>query len=145
MNADSVGRSENLTLSQLDKLDPSYWEQYSLVIAHQIRPSVLLPISKLLWEKKIPLVVSNSIGFYARLRIITPEHSVVESHPDSTVDLRLDCPWPELEEFAYEFKLEELAEMDHAHVPYLVLLLLYLKQWKETVCLSYFESSDRTD
>ncbi|KAK7204028.1 hypothetical protein BZA70DRAFT_198576 [Myxozyma melibiosi] len=131
LNTDSVGRFESLTLSEFDKLDPSYWEKYSLVVAHQIRPSVLLPISKVLWDKKIPLVIINSIGFYARLRIVTPEHTVVESHPESTVDLRLDCPWPELERFAFGIELDGLSEMDHAHVPYLALLLIYLKQWKD--------------
>ncbi|KAK9461150.1 uncharacterized protein V1516DRAFT_691136 [Lipomyces oligophaga] len=131
LNSDSKGHFESLDLHKLDSLEASFWERFSVVVAHQIRPSVLIRISKLLWEKNIPLVVSNSIGFYGYFRIIMPEHSVVESHPESTVDLRLDCPWPELEQFACGFNLENLDEMEHAHVPYLALLLLYMKRWRD--------------
>ncbi|KAK9236603.1 hypothetical protein V1525DRAFT_362529 [Lipomyces kononenkoae] len=130
LNTDSVGHSQILNLKELDSLDPSYWEQFSLVIAHQMRPSMLRKVATVLWDLKIPLLVSNCIGFYGYLRIVLPEHTVVESHPDSTVDLRLDCPWPELEKFAAAIDLDALDETDHAHVPYVVILLKYLKQWK---------------
>ncbi|KAK9367806.1 hypothetical protein V1509DRAFT_625390 [Lipomyces kononenkoae] len=130
LNTDSVGQSQILNLKELDSVDPSYWEQFSLVIAHQIRPSILRKVGIVLWDLKIPLLVSNCIGFYGYLRIVIPEHTVVESHPDSTVDLRLDCPWPELEKFADAIDLDTLDETDHAHVPYVVILLKYLKQWK---------------
>ncbi|KAJ8100978.1 hypothetical protein POJ06DRAFT_250076 [Lipomyces tetrasporus] len=130
LNTDSMGHSQILNLRELDGVDSSYWESFSLVIAHQIRPSILMNVAKVLWDKKIPLVLSNSIGFYGYLRIVIPEHTVVESHPDSTVDLRLDCPWPELEHFADAINMDALDEIDHAHVPYVVILLKYLKQWK---------------
>ncbi|KAK9427337.1 hypothetical protein V1505DRAFT_404589 [Lipomyces doorenjongii] len=130
LNTDSMGHSQILNLKELDSVHSSYWESFSLVIAHQIRPSILMKVGKVLWGKKIPLVVSNSIGFYGYLRIVVPEHTVVESHPDSTVDLRLDCPWPELQNFADAIDLGGLDETDHAHVPYVVILLKYLKQWR---------------
>lgn len=56
---------------------------------------------------------------------------VIESHPTSLVDLRLDTPWPELLEFVDQYDLETLDEVDLAHVPYVVLLLKYLETWKE--------------
>lgn len=56
---------------------------------------------------------------------------VIESHPTSLVDLRLDTPWPELLEFVNQYDLETLDEVDLAHVPYVVLLLKYLETWKE--------------
>ncbi|KAK9479449.1 hypothetical protein V1514DRAFT_351231 [Lipomyces japonicus] len=131
LNQDSTGISQILNLKELDQIDPSYWESFSLVVAHQIRPDVLIKLSSILWENKIPLVVSRSIGFYASLRLVVPEHTVVESHPDSTVELRLDSPWPELEQLAESVNLDELDDMEHAHVPYVILLLKYLKKWKQ--------------
>ncbi|KAK9452774.1 hypothetical protein V1511DRAFT_506946 [Dipodascopsis uninucleata] len=131
LNSDSIGFSQVLDLKSLDTLDPSFWEQYSTVIAYNVRPSVLRKVAKVLWDKSIPLIISKSIGFYGYLRIMVPEHTVVESHPDSTVDLRLDCPWPELVRYAGSINLSQLNEMEHAHVPYVALLLIFLKKWKD--------------
>lgn len=48
------------------------------------------------------------------------------------MDLRLDKPWPGLIEFVDSYNLETLDEVDHAHVPYVVLLLKYLETWKDS-------------
>ncbi|KAK9469449.1 hypothetical protein V1512DRAFT_201535 [Lipomyces arxii] len=130
LNADTTGHAQIANLKALDGLDPSYWESFSMVVAYQIRPSVLQNVAKVLWEKNIPLLVANSIGFYAYARIVVPEHTVVESHPESTFELRLDCPWPELERYVESIEIEKLGETDYQHVPYIVLLLNYLKRWQ---------------
>jgi amyloid beta precursor protein binding protein 1 len=60
----------------------------------------------------------------------------VDTHPgpESTTDLRLLKPWPELLKYAEDktADLENMAAEDHGHVPYLALLLHYLEEWKKT-------------
>lgn len=77
----------------------------------------------------------HSIGFYSHFTVQLPSaFPIVDTHPDpaSTQDLRLLSPWSELLTFA-EDKTKNLQEMDdeqHGHVPYVLLLLHYLQQWK---------------
>ncbi|RUS25947.1 hypothetical protein BC938DRAFT_471426 [Jimgerdemannia flammicorona] len=66
----------------------------------------------------------------------TPSLStVVETHPDSLTDLRLDCPFPALRDFAAMFDLDSLDSMDHGHVPFVVVLLKYLDAWRAEVII----------
>ena len=60
---------------------------------------------------------------------------VVETHPEDVVDLRLDAPWPELQNLASTLNFEEMDSFEHGHVPYVLILLKFLEQWKETVIL----------
>ena len=57
----------------------------------------------------------------------------METHPENVIDLRLDIPFPTLEQYAKSFNFDALDNMDHAHVPYVVILLKYLEQWKQNV------------
>jgi hypothetical protein len=58
---------------------------------------------------------------------------VVETHPEDVVDLRLDSPWPELAKLASTINLEEMDDFEHGHVPYILILLKFLDQWKQLV------------
>lgn len=58
---------------------------------------------------------------------------VIETHPESLTDLRLDCPFPALHDFAASFDLDSLDSLDHGHVPFVVVLLKYLDQWRTEV------------
>jgi amyloid beta precursor protein binding protein 1 len=78
----------------------------------------------------------HSAGFYSYFHIHLPgSFPIVDTHPDSTAttDLRLLTPWPELSSFAQEMtaKIDELDAHTHGHIPYVVLLLHYLEQWKK--------------
>lgn len=56
---------------------------------------------------------------------------VVESHPDNqNPDLRLDQPFPSLREHVDSIQLSSLELKEHAHIPYVVLLLKFLQKWK---------------
>lgn len=67
---------------------------------------------------------------------MTPAFPIVDTHPDptATTDLRLLKPWPALEAFAKEktSDLKSLSEHDLGHVPYLLLLLHFIQEWKNT-------------
>lgn len=84
----------------------------------------------------IPVIYTRSVGFYSTFSVQLPaEFPIVETHPDpeSTQDLRLVNPWPELA--AAGARVTDLDKMDdhqHGHVPYILLLLHYLAKWKES-------------
>ncbi|TAQ85456.1 hypothetical protein B7494_g6239 [Chlorociboria aeruginascens] len=87
-------------------------------------------------QHKIPQVAIHSVGFYSYFHIQIPGvFPIVDTHPDptSTTDLRLLTPWPELSNFATELTkdINNLSAHEHGHIPYLVLLLYYLKIWKK--------------
>ncbi|RIB14402.1 hypothetical protein C2G38_2195249 [Gigaspora rosea] len=108
-----------------------YFLQFTIVIATDIPEKPLLKLSEALWNANIPLFIVRTIGFIGYFRIVQPEHTVVETHPDSIMDLRLDVPFPALEQYAKTFDFDSMDNMDHGHIPYVVILLKYLDQWKK--------------
>jgi amyloid beta precursor protein binding protein 1 len=77
------------------------------------------------------------VGFYAHFSIyLPPTFPIVDTHPDplSTTDLRLVKPWPALSEFAASKSagLDDMNAHDHGHVPYTILLLYFLEEWKKS-------------
>lgn len=110
--------------------------RYTFIICtHPLEGKSLSFIEKYSHNYQIPVVFINSAGFYSYFRIHLPgSFPIVDTHPDSTAttDLRLLSPWPELSKFAEEMtaKIEELDAHAHGHIPYVVLLLYYLEEWK---------------
>jgi NEDD8-activating enzyme E1 regulatory subunit len=87
--------------------------------------------------RKIPLISINCVGFYSYFRVHLPgSFPIVDTHPDSTAttDLRLLSPWPELSNLAQDMtnNIDSLDAHAHGHIPYVLLLLHYLEQWKKT-------------
>lgn len=59
----------------------------------------------------------------------------METHPDpeTTQDLRLLNPWPELVNAAGALgELETMDDHQHGHVPYILLLLRFIEEWKQS-------------
>lgn len=59
----------------------------------------------------------------------------METHPDpeTTQDLRLLNPWPELVGAAAALgELETMDDHQHGHVPYILLLLRFIEEWKQS-------------
>lgn len=111
--------------------DEGFWKKFTIVIACELQTEMLLELSRTLWDLCIPLVAIRCVGFVGGFRIAIPEHLIVESHPESLVDLRLDSPWQELSHLASFLNLEDMDNMEHSHVPYVLLLLKYLTDWKD--------------
>ncbi|KAI9347199.1 amyloid beta precursor protein binding protein 1 [Zopfochytrium polystomum] len=110
--------------------NPSFFHQFTMIITTALDEATLLRLAELCWDSNIPLVVVKSIGFFGYIRVVVPEHTIVESHPDQTLDLRLDCPFPELAKFASTFNFEKMDGVGFAHIPYIVILLQCLDEWK---------------
>ncbi|RPA93610.1 hypothetical protein L873DRAFT_1704432 [Choiromyces venosus 120613-1] len=139
LNPDVVGgfRSDNLEnmLSHTPELlDPRTTEFTHLLVMSPVPTPILLQL-----PTGIPTFFVNSLGFVTTLRIYSPTHTIIETHPDSLVDLRLFNPWPELSALVLE-KTRNLdvpeseggmSDHQHGHVPYVLLLLKYLEDWKQ--------------
>ncbi|KAI4118771.1 MAG: hypothetical protein LQ345_001231 [Seirophora villosa] len=121
-------------------LDPKVLEKYSLILF--IAPSDHCPnkldqVSNYCAEKGIPLFYIHSLGLYSHFSVQLPDSfPIIDTHPDpaSTQDLRLLQPWPELKDFMQSKtkNLDSLSDHEHGHVPYLLLLLRFLEDWKQS-------------
>lgn len=112
--------------------DPGFWSNFTTVVASErIDSLVLLQLKQLLWEKGIPLLLVSTCGFYGTVQIISKETTIVETHdPSKLFDLRIDRPWPELQAYADSFVMDELDDTEHAHVPYVIIFIKALREWK---------------
>lgn len=132
LNADVEGFAIEKSLEQILEYDIEYkfWDQFHCVIVSNYTPK-LKSLIDILWDKHIPLLVVNTVGFYGSLNLIANETTVIETHdPSKLFDLRIDQPWPELQQYADSFQLDELNDQDHAHVPYIVIFIKALQFWK---------------
>lgn len=111
----------------------NFWSQFNAVIVcDHIEDLVLSTLKKVLWNQNIPLLIVATVGFYGILHIVSKETTIVETHdPSKLFDLRIDCPWPELQAYSDSFVLKELDSTEHAHVPYIVIFIKALLQWKK--------------
>ncbi|CAG8791062.1 6129_t:CDS:2, partial [Racocetra fulgida] len=101
-----------------------YFLQFTVVISIGVPEKPLLKLSEALWNAKIPLFIV-----------------LVETHPENIIDLRLDVPFPALEQYVKPFDFDSMDNMDHGHIPYVVILLKYLDQWKKDVNIDKFTST----
>lgn len=116
---------------------PDALKPYTLIlVASPIDPEILSRIVQHSHALGVPLFLLHSVGFYIHFSLQLPAaFPIVDTHPDpeSTTDLRLLKPWPELQQLAQEKtkELDSMDEEDHGHIPYILLLLHYLERWKD--------------
>ncbi len=83
-----------------------------------------------------PLINICSQGFFACMQIqLGGSFPIVETKGDDPkYDLRLFTPWPQLEALQHELTgaMDSLSDHKHGHIPWLILLLHYLDEWKAT-------------
>ncbi|KAJ7594896.1 hypothetical protein C8J56DRAFT_927884 [Mycena floridula] len=110
-----------------------YFGSFTIIITHNLPNSLLEKLSKVLWddERQPILVVVTSAGFLAEFGIQCREHCVIESHSETLPSLRIDKPFPELLEHAMKLDLAAMDPTDHGHVPYVVILVRALEDWKK--------------
>ncbi|CAJ2501893.1 Uu.00g047460.m01.CDS01 [Anthostomella pinea] len=108
-----------------------------IIYTNPIRKEDLATIEAYSSQHRTPVISIHSAGFYSYFRIALPgTFPIVDTHPEveKTADLRLLNPWPELVEFAKEMtrNIDALDDHEHGHVPYVVILLHYLEQWRQS-------------
>ncbi|RDW29703.1 hypothetical protein B0I72DRAFT_19128 [Yarrowia lipolytica] len=131
LNKDSTGSYLDQKPSKIVASNLSYFDQFSIIVASVSsfdKYSDLEALSEYLYSHYIPLVVISSAGFYGYVRVVMKELPIIDTHPDSLVDLRLDSPWPELVEYVNNFPEPETAAA-RDHVPMIVLLLKTADKW----------------
>lgn len=62
--------------------------------------------------------------------------AVVDTHPSSLAALRIDSPFDELAAAAAAVDYAALDSMEHANVPFVLILVRALAEWRKTVRLS---------
>lgn len=132
MNEDVAGEGRHASASQVLQDDPQYLDQFNLVIATQLDEALTIQLAGLCLIKKIPLLLVTSYGFLGSLRLQVVQHTILDAKMDPPrQDLRLSTPFPALTQFAESFNLPSLSSIEHAHVPFVVLLLQAISRWKD--------------
>eukprot|EP00644_Phytophthora_capsici_P011720 jgi/Phyca11/529878/estExt2_fgenesh1_pm.C_PHYCAscaffold_500037 len=132
MNSDVAGDARHADIKQVLQDEPQYLDQFTLVMATQLNEAVTSTIAELCLAKRIPLLLVTSYGFLGSLRLQAAQHAIADAKLDPPRhELRLSKPFPTLQKFADSFDLNTLSSIEHAHVPFVVLLLQAMKKWKE--------------
>ncbi|CAE7373761.1 nae1 [Symbiodinium microadriaticum] len=132
MNPDVQGAHVDQDPAKAVAQGKDFFRHFSLVIASQVTELVAAQLGRLCEELQIPLVLITSLGFVGKIRLFVTEHCVCETKPDSEFgDLRLTDPFPELRRFADSIDFASLNDTEHAHVPYVVILIRALDSWRK--------------
>ena len=68
-----------------------------MIIASNLTESVMIDLSRYLWEQSIPMVIVRTYGLLGKVRLQFQELEILETRPDSDpLDLRIHNPFPEL-------------------------------------------------
>lgn len=133
LNSDVRGDCVDESVEHILSLTRDFFNNFSVVVATAVPEKVILILAKELWEANIPLVVCRSVGFLGYMRLQIREHTIVETHPDSTnPDLRLDCPWAALKEHLESVDVPSLDKKERSHVPALIILYYYLRKFRNS-------------
>lgn len=131
-SADCLLQQEPLELDKILAASPTFT---MIMYTLPIDPAHLEVLQNYGNKHLTPLLAIHSAGLYSYFRASLPgTFPIVDTHPDeaSTTDLRLLSPWPELREFAAQMTkdLDTMDNHEHGHIPYVVILLHHLEQWK---------------
>ncbi|KAK6356117.1 hypothetical protein TWF718_000492 [Orbilia javanica] len=138
LNPEVQGNFINDTIQNVLKSNPEKLKDFTTVIATgDIPTATLLSLDSILYPLGIPLFIVKCVGFTMSCRLVISEHPMVETHPASTVDLRLFNPFPELSALVDEkaSSMDDKSKMtdhQHGHLPYVLVLLQTLNEWKST-------------
>ncbi|KAL7719345.1 NEDD8-activating enzyme E1 regulatory subunit [Entamoeba marina] len=74
-------------------------------------------------------VITN--GFYGLIKVYVDSHVIFDNgNKEIPMDLRIPEPFPKLQELATKFDLPKLSKDDHSHVPFPLILVWALKEWR---------------
>ncbi|GAA5874111.1 hypothetical protein JCM1840_000354 [Sporobolomyces johnsonii] len=130
LNTDVTGVPLVQSLADLLSSSPTSIGSYSLIIAVDVPPTELLQLADEAWKQGVPLIKVQSCGFYGALRVQVEELPIVETHPESLIDLRVHSPFPSLVAYAHSFDYATMDTAEHGHVPAVVILVKALEEWK---------------
>ncbi|WFD25126.1 hypothetical protein MNAN1_000089 [Malassezia nana] len=118
--------------TELLRQDPSFFQTFSLIVCVRQPCKLAQRIAEIAWQASppIPLVCVRSSGFQGVLHVALGELGIIETHPESLIDLRLTRPFPALQAYAQSYKVDASDSYAQSHVPFVVLLLQALEAWQ---------------
>lgn len=118
--------------SWLQGQEPAFFAAFSLIVCVRQPRNMADSIADLVWQlaPSVPVMYIESSGFQGYVCISLGELGIIETHPESLVDLRLTRPFPALAQFARDHQVDPSDSLAVSHIPYVVLLLRALDAWK---------------
>ncbi|TRM57388.1 hypothetical protein BD626DRAFT_515098 [Schizophyllum amplum] len=128
------GKANTASLDDILEKDTAYLTSFTVVIAHNLPAKQLSRLSTILWEAESAptLAIVRSAGFVADFYLQYREHAIIESHSETMPSLRISKPFPSLLEYAESLDFEKMDSTDHAHIPFVVILVRAMEDWKNT-------------
>ncbi|CAI5721168.1 unnamed protein product [Hyaloperonospora brassicae] len=136
LNTDVAGGARHADVKHVLETEPQFLDPFDLVMATQLLDDhVTLLLARLCRDKRRPLILVTSWGFVGSLRLQVMDHVIVDAKLDPPRhELRLSRPFSTLQTFADSFDLPSLSSIEHAHVPFVVLLLHVRNEWTRRSC-----------
>ncbi|OWB82472.1 hypothetical protein B5S33_g1098 [[Candida] boidinii] len=126
---DNKDISDLITFSSPPYLNTEFWSQFDCIISTKIfdKSTSLSLQNKLIpfcYNNYIPCISVLNIGFYAFLKIIYNERTIIDTHKPTSLlqDLRLDKPWLELQNYINSFEFNKLSDIELSNIPYSIIL-----------------------
>uniref|UniRef100_A0A914PV96 THIF-type NAD/FAD binding fold domain-containing protein n=1 Tax=Panagrolaimus davidi TaxID=227884 RepID=A0A914PV96_9BILA len=105
--------------------------KFSIVIATNLTTAEILPISTYLYENGVPFINARICGLFGYCRLSFKHHAIYNCQAEHAApDMRLDRPFAALLEIEAANDLTKMSHQDHAHTPYLLLIMKALNQWR---------------
>ncbi|XP_035212687.1 NEDD8-activating enzyme E1 regulatory subunit-like [Stegodyphus dumicola] len=131
LNPDVRGEFVDESVEFILQAEPNFFCKFSVVIVTDVEECLLLNLAQKLWDQNVPLLICRAYGLIGYLRLQVRDRTIIETRPENEFhDLRLDAPFPALKEYAETIDLDKLTDQEHAHVPFVIILLKFLDIWK---------------
>eukprot|EP00164_Ancoracysta_twista_P000745 GFYU01000981.1.p1 GENE.GFYU01000981.1~~GFYU01000981.1.p1 ORF type:complete len:536 (-),score=164.70 GFYU01000981.1:18-1625(-) len=133
LNDQVQGVAHNASPDELVSENLQFLKNFDVIVATNLKQASVLTLSTFCKENAICLVVVRAYGLVGYIRIQKEEHTIIESKPENFVeDLRVLNPFPALSEIVANVDLATLDDAAYEHVPYVVILMKALEQYKAT-------------
>lgn len=136
MNPDVQGEAVAEDPHHIIDNDIEQFQDYTLVIASQIREKQARKLAAFCYEKRIPFLWLRINGLFGCVRLAFAEHTVVETHPeDDRQDLYIYPKqlerFPALAAYLDSFDLDSEDAKYYSHIPMVAILAKLVKRWQE--------------
>ena len=107
--------------------------KYDIIIAANLKKEEDNKLYEIAKKKGTRIVIIKNNGLFGFLRIYENYHGnmCLRLMDNPVADYRLSCPWKELKEYAESFNLENMDIMSHKNVPYFIILLKALLEYRK--------------
>ncbi|VDP31153.1 unnamed protein product [Heligmosomoides polygyrus] len=134
LNPSVIGHSLLLSPLDLSDEDLALMLQFLVVVGTNLPEDVAVRISSYLFARGVPFISARTYGLLGYIRIFVQEHTIANNHEENGLpDLRIDKPFPKLQEMAEQTDIESMSLEELRHTPYILLYLIALKSYRKAV------------